>query len=55
MMPTKLEGNRCPLCWDFGTKIDKKTFHCSKCNVSFDNFGVLPYSDIKEYVDAHWN
>ncbi len=49
-------GNgKCPLCGDNGRKIEKKTFHCPKCNVAFDDFMISQARNSKKYADKYWN
>ncbi|MEM7819831.1 MAG: hypothetical protein QXD48_03310 [Candidatus Aenigmatarchaeota archaeon] len=49
-------GNgKCPLCGDFGKEIVKEVFHCPKCNVTFNNFSLSSYSEIKTDKNKFWN
>ena len=50
-------AGKCPLCGDFGKAIDKKTMHCPKCEIAFDDFvvmGVAPEA-FKNYGASYWN
>jgi len=49
-------GNgKCPLCGDFGKKIEKKAFHCRKCDVAFDEFLVLNVTEAEDFSSKYWN
>ena len=43
---------RCPFCGDFGKEVSKSTFHCSRCEIVFDNFSV---SEVREFDEKMWN
>jgi hypothetical protein len=45
---------KCPLCGDFAKELDKKTLHCPKCEVAFDDF-LIHGDALKEYDEKYWN
>lgn len=46
---------KCPLCGDFGRELEKRTFHCRKCDIAFDKFFILHADEAKEYYAKYWN
>jgi len=49
------EKGRCPVCGDFGQKLEKEIFHCSKCMIAFDEFCISDIPQSAEFVDKDWN
>lgn len=50
-------AGKCPLCGDFGRKIEKKAYHCKRCDIAFDEFLILAgmQENAEEYSDKNWN
>lgn len=48
-------SGKCPLCGDFGTEISREIFHCDKCMVAFNNFGLSRHSGMKQPEAKYWN
>ena len=49
-------GNgKCPLCGDFGKKIENRTFHCVKCDVAFDDFLIHHAAENENSMNKFWN
>jgi hypothetical protein len=47
-------AGKCPLCGDFAKELDRKTLHCPKCEVAFDEFLMLGEA-AGEYNKGYWN
>ncbi len=45
---------KCPMCGDFGKKIQKDNFSCRKCSLMFDKFYVSFLSEPQEQ-NSFWN
>lgn len=49
-------GNgKCPICGDFGSKLSAETFHCTKCEVAFNEFSLSSLSVPKDPEYKMWN
>ncbi len=49
-------AGKCPLCGDFARELEKKTLHCKKCKIAFNDFFIVSsYEEIKEYYAKYWN
>ncbi len=48
-------SGKCPLCGDFGTRAQEDVFHCEKCMVAFNDFGLSSHSKIKQPDMKYWN
>jgi tRNA(Ile2) C34 agmatinyltransferase TiaS len=46
---------KCPLCGNFGKNSGRRTFRCSRCDISFNDFAISSTTDIGEYTDMYWN
>lgn len=52
-MMMKMEKDRCPICWSFGTSTrHKNIFICHSCEMPFNEFGVSPI--ISAEIDFHY-
>lgn len=46
---------KCPICGDFAKKLEKKTFHCRKCDVAFNEFLIFNVTEPENYMNKYWN
>lgn len=40
--------NKCPVCWDLADEIGNEIFHCMKCEITFNEFGISSKSKFRE-------
>jgi len=53
-MSIDMKDGKCPICWNFGKEIEKRIFHCKRCDISFNEFSiVMPEENIEE--QEFWN
>jgi tRNA(Ile2) C34 agmatinyltransferase TiaS len=45
---------KCPLCGDYGKKLEKKAFQCRKCRIRFDHYWILSTKELRE-ASKYWN
>ena len=31
---------KCPVCWNYGNEVEKDTFMCKRCGISFNQFYI---------------
>ena len=46
---------KCPMCGDAGKRIEKKAFHCVKCDVAYDEVLIFSAAEIRDFYDKYWN
>lgn len=49
------EKGRCPVCGDFGKRLEEEIFHCSKCMIAFNKFCISDLPEMHETEDLEWN
>jgi ribosomal protein L37AE/L43A len=51
-------SGKCPVCGDSAKNVEKKekdVFHCTKCKISFNDFYIANFEQLKEYENKYWN